>query len=150
MSSFDGPPRDRSPDGVDPAHRRPDGTDDETVAAVGKASEALEWVARARGRLYDFHQMIGHADRQLGEAAELLEAAGHRDHARRLRNNIVGRNVIPDLWTFQIIEAFEQCYWYAARDEVRNLEAQLMDGRRHVYEAEMKARERADGPDDDI
>src|SRR5690606_3294937 len=36
--------------------RRPAGVDDDTVAAVGKLGEALEWVERARGRLYDFHQ----------------------------------------------------------------------------------------------
>ena len=34
----------------------------ETVDAVGKASEALEYVERARGHLYAFHQLIGRAD----------------------------------------------------------------------------------------
>ena len=40
-------------------NRRPEGVSDETVAAVGKFGEALEWVERARGHLYDFHQMMG-------------------------------------------------------------------------------------------
>ena len=51
----------------DERHRRPPGADDATVEAVGKVSEALEWVERARGRLYDFHQMMGHADALFGE-----------------------------------------------------------------------------------
>ena len=45
----------------DAAIDEPDGASDALVAAVGKVSEALEWVERARGRLYDFHQMMGHA-----------------------------------------------------------------------------------------
>jgi hypothetical protein len=34
--------------------RRPNGVSDETVEAVGSVSEALEFVERARGRLYRF------------------------------------------------------------------------------------------------
>ena len=40
---------------------------DETIAAVGKVSEALEYVERARGHLYSFHQLMGHADLLLGD-----------------------------------------------------------------------------------
>ena len=57
--------------------RRPEGLDDATVEAVGKVSEALECVERARGDLYSFHQLIGHADLMLGEACDMLRAAGH-------------------------------------------------------------------------
>lgn len=94
----------------DPLHqrRRPDGVDDATVAATGKLSEAVEWIERARGRLYDFHQMSGHADLLLGEAADDLEAAGHPEWAERLRAEIVGRNVIEGRWTFQIVEEYDE------------------------------------------
>ena len=69
-------------------NRRPEGGSDERVAAVGKFGEALEWVERARGHLYDFHQMMGHADALIGEAAdELREAysnlAGQRSNMAR-------------------------------------------------------------------
>lgn len=57
--------------------RRPEGVDDATVEAMGKLGEAVERVERARGRLYDFHQMCGHSDLLLGEAADKLEDAGH-------------------------------------------------------------------------
>lgn len=54
-------------------HRRPDGTDDATVAAVGKLSEALEKVEEARGHLYAFHRLCGvgrpHPGRRRGRTA---------------------------------------------------------------------------------
>lgn len=50
-----------------PGRPRPDGVTDAEVEALGTLSEALEWVERARGRLYDFHQLSGHADLLLGE-----------------------------------------------------------------------------------
>ena len=37
-------------------------SDQATVDAVGKATEVLEYVERARGHLYAFHQLIGRAD----------------------------------------------------------------------------------------
>src|SRR6478752_6580481 len=38
------------------------GDDAAVTEAVGKASEALEYVERARGHLYSLHQLIGRAD----------------------------------------------------------------------------------------
>ena len=77
--------------------RRPSGVSDETVSAVGKFSEALEWVERARGHLYDFHQMMGHADALIGEAADELREAGHQDQAQRIEAELVGRNALEGL-----------------------------------------------------
>lgn len=72
-------------------HLRPPGVDDATVEAVGKVSEALETVERARGALYEFHQLIGRADLLLGEAADQLSAAGHDPLAAELDDALVGR-----------------------------------------------------------
>src|SRR5690606_12091050 len=47
---------------TDSRHARPPGVGDDTVEAAGKMSEALEYIERARGHLYTFHQLIGHAD----------------------------------------------------------------------------------------
>lgn len=126
------------PPGLD---RRPPGASDEVVEAVGTYDEALEWIERARGRLYDFHQMMGHADAIFQDAADLLETAGHADLAGQVRRNIVGRNVLPGRWTFQIVEEFDDGYWDAVRSMGSELRDGLMDGRRHVFEAEMKAKE---------
>ena len=129
----------------DDAHRRPDGVDDATVEAVGQVSEALEWVERARGRLYDFHQLIGRADLTLGEAADALAAAGHPEVAERLRSAIVGRNVLEGRWTFQIVEEFDDGYYADVRAAEQDVRDQLLQGRRHVYESEMKERRRSAG-----
>lgn len=124
--------------------RRPDGVDDATVEAVGKATEALEWIERARGRLYDFHQMVGHADLLLGEAAAALEAAGHGDVAERLRAEVVGRNVLEGRWTFQVVEEFDATYWEPVRRHEADVR-QLTGGVRHVFESEMKEDRRTHG-----
>ena len=125
--------------------RRPGSTDDATVAAVGKLSEALEWVERARGRLYDLHQMSGHADLLIGEAVDDLEAAGHTEIAERLRAEIVGRNLIEGRWSFQIVEEYDATYWGPVRAAVFAVEDELMAGNRHVFESEMKEDRRTHG-----
>ncbi|MCU1345794.1 MAG: hypothetical protein JWL70_2060, partial [Acidimicrobiia bacterium] len=71
-------------------YQRPDGVTDATVAALGKFSEAYELLIRARGRLYDFHQMMGRVDFMLGDAADLFEQAGHPEWSQRLRVDLVG------------------------------------------------------------
>ncbi len=127
------------------ADRRPDGVSEATVEATGKLSEALEWIERARGRLYDFHQMSGHADLLLGEAADALADAGHADWAERIDTALVGRNVIEGRWTFQIVEEYDATYWSEVRATVRAAEDDLVGGSQHVYESEMKDRRRTNG-----
>ena len=129
----------------DASGRRPAGVDDATVRAVGKVTEALEWVERARGHLYEFHQLMGHADLTLGEAVDELEVAGQVEMAHSLSTDVLGRNVLYGRWTFQIVEEFDAGYYAAitgAEERVRN---GLVDGRRHVFESEMKERERTPG-----
>src|SRR5918996_1195686 len=55
----------------------------ETVDAVGKATEALEYVERARGHLYAFHQLIGRADLLFEEAPAAWLAPGMLGRRRR-------------------------------------------------------------------
>jgi hypothetical protein len=130
---------------ADPAHQRPPGASDQTVEAAGKISEALEWVERARGRLYDFHQMLGRADLLAQDAADLLEKAGHDALAGELRHEVVGRNVLYGRWTFQIVEEFDDLYHRPVTELVRQLEQTFHDGQRHVYEARMKEERRTHG-----
>lgn len=125
--------------------RRPPGVSDATVAATGKAGEAMEWLERARGRLYDFHQMMGRADLLFGEAADLLADAGHDRLAEDLSTDVVGRNVLEGRWTFQIIEEFDGTYYEPCRDAVRRIDRELVGGWRHVYESEMKEDRRTHG-----
>jgi hypothetical protein len=123
---------------------RPD-LDDTTVEGLGKLSEALETVDQARGLLYGFHQLTGKADRTLQEAVELLRSAGHDRLADDLDRDLVGRNVIADRWTFQIVEDFDGSYWSAFREFDARAREELAGGDRHVFEARMKQSERTKG-----
>jgi hypothetical protein len=123
---------------------RPD-LDDTTVEGLGKLSEALETVEQARGLLYGFHQLTGKADLLLQDAVELLRKAGHTSLADDLDRDLVGRNVIADRWTFQIVEDFDANYWSDFRALDARARDELADGDRHVFEARMKQRERTQG-----
>ena len=107
------------------AHQRPDGVSDATVEALGKLSEAFEAIEEARGLLYAFHRRTGTGDLALGEAVDMFRHAGHEEIATRLETDLLGQNMLQGRWTFQ-----------------------LVGGRRHVFEAETKERERTRGHPD--
>jgi len=130
---------------ADEAHRRPAGLDDATVDALGKLSEALEVAEDARGHLYAFHRLTGTADLTLGEAVDQLRDAGHAELADRVDTELVGRNVIPGHWTFQIVEEYDDTYYSVFKELDRVARDDLAEGRRHIYEAEMKERRRTHG-----
>lgn len=129
----------------DELHRRPDDVDDATVLAVGKVSEALETIDRARGALYEFHQLIGHADFMLDDAVQMLNEAGHASEAEVLRRELVGRNVLEGRWTFQIVEDFDDNYYGAFKSVDADIRRALVGGKRHLREAELKEQRRTKG-----
>lgn len=129
----------------EPIRRRPDGVGDDVVEAIGKMSEALEYVERARGHLYGFHQLMGHADLTVGEAVDALRDAGLVDDADDVERDVVGRNAIDGRWTFQIVEEFDDHYYDHVKAVVRDLERRHLDGLRHLFESEMKERRRTHG-----
>lgn len=132
-------------DGPDAAHTRPPGASDETVEALGKLSEALEVIEHARGYLYAFHRLTGTADLAIGEAVDLLREAGHHEVAARIDDEIVGRNVIEGRWTFQIVEDYDDNYYAAVKEAEKRARDELVEGKRHLYEAEMKEDRRTRG-----
>lgn len=129
----------------DPGPSPSERADDRIVEAVGRASEGLEYIERARGHLYALHQLTGRADFLLEEAAELFREAGQDEVADQLMEEIVGRNVLDGRWTFQIVEEYDAQYYGPVRDAVRGLEARFQDGRRHVYESRLKDARRSPG-----
>jgi hypothetical protein len=136
-STSDGDPR------VDGGAWR-DSLDEATVEAVGAMTEALETVEIARGHLYAFHQLTGSADFKLEHAIELLGKAGHPELAERLNVELLGRNVLPGRWTFQVVEDYEDTYYRPFREHEREVRG-LTDGLPHVYEAGLKRRRRSVG-----
>ncbi|MGI5524003.1 hypothetical protein ACQEUX_24140 [Micromonospora sp. CA-259024] len=127
------------------AHRRPPGTDDATIEALGELSKALETMHRVRGHLYSAHQLVGGADLTLDRVVKLLRQAGHDEVADRVEHELLGRNVLPGRWTFQIVEEFDDGYYAAFQEIERDAREKLAGGRRHIFEAEMKERRRTHG-----
>ena len=125
-------------------HPTPDGVSEATIEGVGKLSEAFEYIERAKGHLYSFHQLMGRADFLVEEAADLLDEAGHTAFAERLANELVGRNVLDGRWTFQIVEEFDDTYYEFFRGIERE-SRELTGGVRHLYEARMKEQRRTQG-----
>jgi hypothetical protein len=130
---------------VDPDHVRPAGLSDASMTALGRLSEALEMVERARGHLYSFHQLSGRADIALGDAVDQLRSAGHVEIADRISRDLLGRNVLAGRWTYQVVEEYDDGYWSLFRDMEKQARGSLADGRRHLLEAKMKADERSAG-----
>ena len=128
------------------AKQRPEGMSDATVAALGKLSEALEVVENARGLLYQFHRMSGTADLTLQEAVDQLRADGQTELAAEIEECLIGRDVIPGHWTFQIVEAYDSHYWQVFRDVEREARRRLGDVPDHLFEAEMKHAEQHRSP----
>ena len=128
-----------------PGRATPAGVSDGTIAALGKLSEALETCERARGHLYEFHQLTGSAAIELGEAVAALREADHGALADRIDRELVGRNVLQGRWTFQVVEDYDDNYWSLFRDLERVARDELAGGVRHLHEARMKESERSAG-----
>ena len=122
----------------DAAHQRPEGVSDETIEALGKLSAALDHVEDARGHLYAFHRLMGSGERTLEEAEDLLREAGHTDIADALDREVLGRNPLPGMWSFQMVEAWDDGYYASAKGIQQQAIDELVEGRRHIFEAEMK------------
>ena len=127
-------------------HEAPGGISESTVEGVGKLSEAFEYIERAKGHLYSFHQLMGRADFLVEEAAEMLREAGHEEFADRLAHDLVGRNVLDGRWTFQVVEEFDDVYYEFFRGIERE-SRELTGGVRHLHEARMKEQRRTRGHD---
>jgi hypothetical protein len=128
-----------------PEHRRPDGVSDATVEALGKLSAALDHVEDARGHLYAFHRLMGSAESTLEEATTMVRDAGHHDIADALDRAVLGRNPLPGMWSFQMVEAFDDGFYAAVKGLHQRMLDELVEGKRHLFEAEMKELRRTRG-----
>ncbi|GAA1932076.1 hypothetical protein [Nocardioides hwasunensis] len=128
-----------------PEHQRPADVTDATVEALGKLSAALDHVEEARGHLYAFHRLCGSAETTFEEATEMIRAAGHDEIADALDRGVLGRNPLPGMWSFQMVEAYDDGYYAEATSINRRAVDELTGGRRHVFEAEMKELRRTRG-----
>ncbi len=123
-----------------PVHPAPEDMDDDTVDALGKLSAALEVVEHARGHLYAFHRLCGTADLALQDAVAALRDCGQGDLAEDIDTALVGRDVVEGMWSFQIVEAYDDQYWSVFRAAEQAARAAL-GAAPHLYESRMKADE---------
>jgi hypothetical protein len=121
------------------------GMDEQAIEATGKLSEALEYIERARGHLFDLHQLIGHADLLLDEVLDSLEAQDRPDLQKLIRSQLYGRNVLGGKWTFELVEEFDDGFYAAWKDVEFEVRDELTDGKRHVLETRMKKDRQARG-----
>ncbi|KRE95533.1 hypothetical protein ASG76_07810 [Nocardioides sp. Soil774] len=129
----------------DAAHQRPEGVSDETIEALGKLSAALDHIEDARGHIYAFHRLMGSAESTLEEATAMVRAAGHSDLADALDRDALGANPLPGMWSFQMVELFDDGFYARAKGLHQRALDELVEGRRHIFEAEMKELRRTAG-----
>ena len=48
-------------------------------------------------------------------------------------------------WTFQVVEEYDDGYYAAFKDHERRAREELVEGKRHLFEAEMKEDRRTHG-----
>jgi hypothetical protein len=126
-----------------PGHPVPDGVSEETVAALGALSAAFEVVTEARGHLYAFHRRSGKADLELQQALDRLRRAGHRELADEIDQVLVGRDVLPGLWTYQVVETYDRTYYDVWQAAVEKAERVAGGGLPHLAESGMKVQEQS-------
>ena len=132
--------------GPDSAHQRPDGVSDATVEALGKLSSALDHVEDARGHLYAFHRLMGSGESTLEEAYDLIRSAsGLEEYAEAMDRDVLGRNPLPGMWSFQMVEAYDDEFYAVIKGLHQRMLDELLDGKRHIFEAEMKEARRSRG-----
>ena len=84
-------------------------------------------------------------DLALQDGLAALRDAGHHDLADEIDDVLVGRDVVRDMWTFQIVEAYDDQYWRVFQAVDQHVREQLSGGAPHVFEAEMKLHEQTEG-----
>lgn len=126
-----------------PGHPVPDGVSEATVEALGALSAAFEVLEEARGHLYAFHRRMGKADLELQQALEQLREAGHRALADEIDEVLVGRDVVPGLWTYQLVETYDRTYHDVWRAAVEKAERVAGGGASHLAESGMKVQEQS-------
>jgi hypothetical protein len=71
--------------------------------------------------------------------------AGYPQLAQHVTEHLIGRNVLPGRWSFQVVEEYDDGYYLCFKDVEKLVRQRLTGGRRHVFEAATKERRRTHG-----
>lgn len=108
-------------------------------AALHEVEIGLEWVHRAHGNLVSFHHAIGHAMDHFADAEPLLEASGHDELARLIREEHLPRGVYDDsTWSYDFLECFQEDFLTNVEAFESEARETIADGRRHVAERHLE------------
>lgn len=115
--------------------------------ALHELQLGLESIYRGYGALLDCHHHIGGGMDHLGDAEELLRAAGREEFADALRDDHLPAGVIGDRWTYELVDEFRAGFLARITDFERAVREELADGTTHVTERRQQAdwRRRAKG-----
>jgi hypothetical protein len=127
---------------TDGALGRRRGQDPELLETMATASEAMEYVERARGHMYTLHHLLVRAEILFTEVSESLQAQGRCEEAEMLQREAIGRSVIGDRWSHEVVEEFDDGFHGPVADAVKGVQQRTVGGQRHAREAEVKRRRR--------
>ena len=65
--------------------------------------------------------------------------------ASHIEDDLVGRNILEGRWSFQVVEEYDANYYAPFKEHELAARADLVDGRPHLFEAEMKEDRRTHG-----
>ena len=105
-----------------------------TIAAV---ADALNFTPSA------VSQQLSQLEKETG--TQLLRKAGHTDIADAMDRDVLRQNPLPGMWSFQMVDAFDDGFYTRTKGLHQRALDELMNGQRHVFEAEMKELRRTRG-----
>ncbi len=107
---------------------------DAELAVLHECQLAIEYLYRAYGHLLSFHHGVGHAMDRFAVAEQELRATGHGALADELRDEHLPAGAVDELWTYELVEAFQAGMLAAVTTFERDVREELADGRTHVSE----------------
>ena len=118
--------------------------------AAAKLSEALEYVERARGRPTPSTSSPATRTCCWTRSSRLWRDRSP-DLIETIRHQLYGLDVLFGRWTFEVVEEFDSGFYAAWLDVEKQVRQELTGGRRHTFEARLKAERQARGvkADDD-
>jgi hypothetical protein len=106
----------------------------------------IEQIYRGYGNLLAFHHSLGRGMDHLDDAQQTLREAGHSAMAEELRDEQLPTGIIGDMWTYELVEAFESEFLDGVTSFEGEVREELANGQRHVTERQQQQHwsERAD------
>lgn len=114
--------------------------DERELAVLHECQLAIEYLYRAYGNLLTFHHGVGHAMDRFAVAERELRALGHDALADELRDEHLPAGAVDEVWTYELVEAFQSGMLSAVAAFERDVREELAEGTPHLHERHQQAR----------